>query len=101
MHNKTSVVAYSVRGDNHLCSRHTCVCNQNLCDSNSCEVWQTKQIVHKDDKHTGMGQHHATRKLNPQNTMEHSMKNVTNKKKSKLIVKIVEKIPVRFHEIKL
>ena len=74
-------MAYSVSGDNHVCGRHTCVCNQNLCDSNPCEVQQTKQIIHGDDMRTGMGQHHATKKLNPQNTMEHNLKKVTNKKK--------------------
>jgi len=63
-------------------------------------VQQTKQIIHKDDKRTGMGQYHATWQINPQNTMKHSLKNVTNKKKQNN-GKIVEKIPVRFLEIKL
>ena len=33
-------------------------------------VTQTKLTLDKDDKRTGMGHHHATRKLNPKNTME-------------------------------
>ena len=68
--NKTSVVASSVSGDNYLSSRQTCVCDRNLRDLNSCKVQQSKPIIDKDDKCTGMEQNHAARKLNPKNTME-------------------------------
>ena len=60
----------SVSGDNYVCCRHTCVCDQNLRDLNSCKVQQTKPVIDKDDKCTGMEQNHAARKLNPKNTME-------------------------------
>ena len=46
------------------------VCDQNLCDLNSCKVQQSKPIINKDDKCTGMEQNHTVRKLNPKNTME-------------------------------
>ena len=70
VHNKISVVAPSVSGVNYISCRQTCVCDQNLCDLNSCKVQQTKPIIDKDVKCTGMEQNHAARKLNPKNTME-------------------------------
>jgi len=45
------------------------VCDQNLRDLSSCKVQQTKPVIHKSDKCTGMGHNHAARKLNPK-TME-------------------------------
>ena len=46
------------------------MCDQNLCDLKSCKVQQTKPIIDKDVKCTGMEQNHAATKFNSKNTME-------------------------------
>jgi hypothetical protein len=61
---KNSVVDCTVSSDNYVRCRQTCVCNQNICDLNTCEVQKTKLIIGKEDKCTGMEQRHAARKLN-------------------------------------
>jgi hypothetical protein len=70
VHNKTSVVANSVSGNNYVSGGQTCVCDQNLCDLNPCKVQQIKLTIDKDYKCTGMERNHATRKLNPKNTLD-------------------------------
>jgi hypothetical protein len=56
MHNKTSIMVYNVSGDNYARGRHTCVCDQNFCDSKSCKVQKTVLITDKDNRCTGMEQ---------------------------------------------
>ena len=70
MHIKNSVMDCSVSSDNYVRCRQNCVCDQNICDLNTCEVQKTKLIIGKDDKCTGMKQRHAARKLNINSTME-------------------------------
>ena len=37
MHIKNSIVDYVVSSDNYVRCRQTCVCDQNICDLNTCE----------------------------------------------------------------
>ena len=67
---KNRVVNHSISGGNYMTCRHTCVCDQNICDLHICGVLQTKLILDKNNKCTGCEQSHAAKKLNTKITMD-------------------------------